>query len=193
MVGSTHDGVAPPRRWARRLGSNAVPELPHQDFLFTTAEVAAAFVGFSLVVSVFRPESSKDAVRMGSLRDVAEIGLSAIAASFLPYVLHQLGLSLDAVWRLASLVMGLGGLVAASFGLRRFSRLGGALPWRTAPGLALASGLVSILGSALLWWNVAVPGPLSGARYVIALLLLLATAGLLFVFAAFRRPDEPDA
>jgi hypothetical protein len=166
-------------------------ELPHLDFLFTAAEVAAAFVGFSLVVSVFRPESSSDAVRMGSLRDVAEIGLSAIAASFAPYVFHVFDFSSEAIWRASSLLFALGGFVAFYLGYRRFSRLGGAPPWRTAPLFALASGVLTLLGSGLLWWNVLSPSARSGPRYVLALLLLLALAGLIFVFAAFRRPDSP--
>jgi len=160
-------------------------ELPHQDFFFTTAEVAAAFVGFSLVVSVFKPESSGEAVRMGSLRDVAELGLSAIAASFLPYVLQQLGLSLDAIWRAASLALALGGVLAFSFGFRRFTQAGGGLPWKTAPVVATSVGAVAVAGMLLLWVNVLAPSELSGARYVVAILLMLATAGLLFVFAAF--------
>lgn len=167
--------------------------LAHLDFLFTAAEVAAAFVGFSLVVSVFRPESASDAVRMGSLRDVAEIGLSAIAASFAPYVFHVFGSSPDAVWRASSLLFAIGGFVAFYLGYRRFSRLGGAPPWRTAPLFAVVSGALTSLGNGLLWWNVLAPSALSGPRYVLALLLLLALAGFIFVFAAFRRPDAPAA
>lgn len=168
-----------------------MPELPHQDFLFTTAEVAAAFVGFSLVVSVFRPESPSEAVRTGSLRDVAEIGLGAIAGSFAPYALRVFELPLETVWRLSSLMFALAGFVAFAFGFLRFSRLGGAPPWRTAPALAASCGVLSIAGTLMLWWNVFVPDPLSGPRYVLALLLLLAMAGLIFVFAAFRRAEAP--
>jgi hypothetical protein len=163
-------------------------ELPHQDFLLTTAEVAAAFVGFSLVVSVFKPSTASDAVRMGSLRDVAEIGLSAIAGSFAPYLLHAFDVPPASVWRLSSLLVVLGGAVAFTLGFRRFSRLGGAPPWKTAPALSLSSGSLAICTSVLLSWNVLVPGPLSGSRYILALLLLLAMAGLIFVFAAFHRP-----
>jgi hypothetical protein len=162
-------------------------ELPHQDFLFTAAEVAAAFVGFSLVVSVFKPTSAADAVRMGSLRDVAEIGLSAIAAAFAPYVLHVFGASAESVWRTSSLLLAIGGFVFFLLGFLRFSRIGGAPPWRTAPALAFSSGSLALSGSVLLWWNVLAPSRLSGSRYVLALLLLLAMAGLIFVFAAFHR------
>lgn len=173
--------------------ARSVPDLPHQDFLFTTAEVAAAFVGFSLVVSVFRPESKSDVVRMGSLRDVAEIGLGAIAASFAPYVIFHFGVSLEAAWRLSSLLLAAGGIVAFSLGFRRFARAGGALPWRTAPGLSVPSGLLMVTSNVLLWWNVVAPGERSGTRYLTALLLVLALAGLIFVFAAFHRPDAGDA
>lgn len=162
-------------------------DLPHQDFLFTTAEVAAAFVGFSLVVSVFKPTSAADAVRMGSLRDVAEIGLSAIAAAFVPYVLHVFGESVESVWRTSSGLLAIGGFVFFLLGFLRFSRLGGAPPWRTAPGLAVSTGTLAFSGSVLLWWNVLAPSPNSSARYILALLLLLAMAGLIFVFAAFHR------
>ena len=164
-----------------------LPELPHQDFLFTTAEVAAAFVGFSLVVSVVKPNTAGDAVRMGSLRDVAEIGLSAIAASFTPYVLHQFGFSQDAVWRLASAVFAIGGVLAFSLGFRRFSRAGGAPPWRTAPALSVSSGTLAIAVGVLLSWNILAPGALSAPRYLVALLGLLAMGGLIFIFAAFHH------
>lgn len=66
-------------------------ELPHQEFLFTLAEVAAAFVGSSLISSILRTADG-GSTRFLLMRDVAQISLTAVAGSFLPYLLFHFGL-----------------------------------------------------------------------------------------------------
>lgn len=168
--------------------------LPHQEFLFTTAEVAAAFVGFSLVVSLFSPRSSSEAVRAVSLRDVAEISLVGVAGSLVPYVLFQFQVAADTLWRFSSLFLAVTWIVGFLFGSRRFRQAGGGSPLEVAPGFIRVTGLIAMGGSALLWWNVAVPSSFSSARYLLALLLLLTMAGCIFVFAAFHgaAPGETE-
>lgn len=165
--------------------------LPHQEFLFTTAEVAATFVGFSLVVSLIRPQSATESVRVVSLRDVAEISLVGVAASLAPYVLFQFQVSLDGLWRIASLLLAMGWIAGFATGFRRLRGAGGVPPWRAAPAFARATALVGVSGNLLLWWNFFVPGPFSGARYLLSLSLLLTLAGFIFVFAAFHHPRPP--
>jgi len=72
--------------------------LPHENLLTTTCGVAAAFVGFSLVVSLLRPVLSGDRWQILAIRNVAEIGLIVIG-SFLPLVIHAYGWSRDHTWR----------------------------------------------------------------------------------------------
>ena len=70
--------------------------LPHENLLTAMGEVAAAFVGFLLIVGVLRARSigSMDkACRVYSMRDVADIGLHAVLMSFLPLVIHAFGAS----------------------------------------------------------------------------------------------------
>ena len=73
--------------------------LPHENLLIALAEVAAAFVGFSLVVGILRARSAgsaKEARGFYSMRDVAEIGLVSVFTSLLPLVIHAFGASPDA-------------------------------------------------------------------------------------------------
>ena len=165
-------------------------ELPHQAFLFATAEVAAAFVGFSLVVSLFGANSGRDTVRAVSLRDVAEISLVGVAASLAPYVFFQFGWSQEVVWRATSALLAAGWITGFAFAARRIRSAGGGRIFETDPGFARFSALLVVAGIAPLAWNVAVPGAHSSARYMLALLILLSLAGIIFVFAAFHRRDR---
>ncbi len=97
----TRLGMLPPdRSWRAHLNP-----LPHENLLTAMGEVAAAFVGFSLVVGVLRARSTgsmNEPRRVYSMRDVAEIGLHAVFMSFLPLVIHVFGASADTTWRVAS-------------------------------------------------------------------------------------------
>ncbi len=61
--------------------------LPHENLLTALGEVSAAFVGFSLVVGILRSRlasSAKETRRFYATREVAENGLLAVGAAFLP-------------------------------------------------------------------------------------------------------------
>ena len=162
-------------------------EFPHQEFLFTVAEVAAAFVGFSLIVGILRP--AEGAVRFLFLRDVAAISLIAVAGSFLPYVLFQFGVRGEPLWRASSGGLSLGWLTGVAFANRRFTAVGA---WKVVPTLFVFGSLINLGGIGSLLWSVVVGGSLSGPRYALALSLLLAIAGLMFIWAAFQRSaDQP--
>ncbi len=165
-------------------------ELPHHEFLFTVAEVSAAFVGFSLLVSVLRP--AEDVPRFLAMRDVAEISLIVVAGSLLPYVLFQFGVREEPLWRASSGGLSLLWLMGLAFATRRMAA-SGSPRWREIPALSAIGALVNLGGNASLWWSVLVGGALSGPRYVLALSLLLSLAGGLFIWAAFQRVSQPPA
>ena len=71
------------------------------DLLLTISEVAVAFAGFASLVSVLGQRSSRDDVRVSSIRMRAMVlySLLVVAFSLLPFVLNRYGLSEVAVWR----------------------------------------------------------------------------------------------
>ena len=168
--------------------------LPHENLLTALGEVAAAFVGFSLVV-VLRARSAssaKETRRLYSMRDVAEIGLVAVGASFLPLVIHTYGAGPETTWRLASagvlalLSLGLG----SSMWRRRTVTLDG---FQTEPIQTAIVLVLNVCGMGLLSINILVGGSTSGARYTTAVLLSLALAGVLFVNATFSNSANRPA
>ncbi len=165
-------------------------ELPHQEFLFTVAEVAAAFIGFSLIVGILRTDEG--ALRFLFLRDVAAISLIVVAGSLLPYVVFQFGVRGEALWRASSGGLLLSWLIGVAFANRRFDAVGSP-PWKVVPRLLVVLSLINLGGIGTLLWSVFVGGALSSPRYVLALSLLLSIAGLMFIWAAFQRSSEPPA
>ncbi len=166
-----------------------MPPLPHESLLTTLGEVSAAFVGFSLVVGILSSrgsETSSQDRNFFSTRDVAELGLLAIAASFLPLTIHAYFVAADAVWQMASagllLLWGLG--LGASVWRQR-----GILRKVSVARLALILGC-NLAGLGLLIANLFMRGGSSGGRYVTAVLLLLVLAGLQFVSATFDGSSE---
>ncbi len=169
--------------------------LPYENVLTALGEVSAAFVGFSLVVGILRARSAssaKEARRFHATREVAENGLLAVGAAFLPLAVHAYGATVDTTWRLASegfILLWVLGLFVHMWRRRRVAREG----FRTEP---IQTALFTVLiasGLGLLLVNALVGGDTSGARYVTALLLFLAIVGLLFVYATFSGSENPPA
>ena len=61
--------------------------LPHESLLQLLAEISVAFVGFSMLASVFRASKGDDRVRFADFRNVAETGLLATVGSLTPLFL----------------------------------------------------------------------------------------------------------
>jgi hypothetical protein len=169
--------------------------LPHENLLTVMGEVAAAFVGFSLVVSALRARSDgslEETRRFYSMRDVAEIGLVSVFTSLLPLAIHAFGASPDATWRIGSASFLALGVLAASASLWR--RGGWLVLLRSEPIQTVLLLPLQLGALGLMLVNLLTGGPGSGARYVAAVLLALAGAGLLFVNATFNSArDQPDA
>jgi len=77
--------------------------MEHQDYLFTIAEVAAAFVGFSMVVGALSSDRPGSRLRRVVIHDVAVIGFIVMGGALAPYALAQTTLATGAVWRITSL------------------------------------------------------------------------------------------
>ncbi len=155
------------------------------EILVTIAEVAAAFVGFSMVVGLLRPESPDAEVRFIAIRDVAEVGLIAIGGSLAPLAAGLFVVSEPVLWRVCSLGLSAVWLAGAWSGLMRYRKLAHPILQRDPVGASTIVALGAV-GNMLLWWNVISPTGAMAGRYAVALLALLAVAGLVFVAATFR-------
>ena len=157
--------------------------------------IGIAFVGFSLVVGILRARSAssvKEAMRFHATREVAENGLLAVAAAFLPLAVHAHGATVETTWRLASagfIFLWVLGLATHAWRRRHVSREA----LRTEPIQTVLFTVLHASGLGLLLVNTLVGGDTSGARYVTALLLFLAIVGLLFVYATFSGSENPPA
>ena len=165
--------------------------MEHQDYLFTIAEVAAAFVGFSMVVGALSPDRPGSRFRKVVIHDVAVIGFIVMGGALAPYALAQTTLATSAVWRIASLSLLALWLFGYLTSFRRFREAGGSSlgePLLGRPLVIINTGVV-ITGNSLLLWNVTFPGPGTETRYLVALLMLLLIATWLFLLAGFRLRD----
>jgi len=155
--------------------------MEQRDALLTLAEIAAAFVGFSTIVVVFR--SNRSELQRLRLRGVAEIGVAVLVGAFLPLVAAGLGFTGSQVWRISSVIFAPIGLTGWILWARGVSRAGypatfGKLPF--APDV-----VANVVGQVLLWWNVIAPTPAAPIRYVTALMAFLLIAAMSFVASAF--------
>ena len=179
--------LKPDRSWRGSLNP-----LPHENLLTALGEVSAAFVGFSLVVGVLRARSTgsmEEARSLYSMRDVAEIGLHAVLMSFLPLVIHAFGASPETTWRVGSASFLAVGVFSAGASLRR--RGGWLEGLRSEPILFVLLLPLQLGAIGLTSVNLVAGGPGSGARYVGAILLALACAGVVFVNATFNSVEDP--
>ncbi len=116
------------------------------------------------------------------MRDVAQIGLQAVGASFLPLAIDAYGASPDLTWRIGSTAflalwgLGLGHAIRSRQQLDPYE-------YRIEPIRNAVYATLNLSGVGLLLFNVLLGGPGSGARYATAVLLILAIAGLRFLAA----------
>ena len=124
------------------------------------------------------------------MRDVAQIGLQAVGASFLPLAIDAYGASPDLTWRIGSAAfLALWGL-GLGLAIRSRQQLD-PNEFRSEPIRNAVNATLNVSGVGLLLFNVLLGGPGSGARYATAVLLILAIAGLQFRAATFSTPPDP--
>jgi hypothetical protein len=160
-----------------------------RDTLLTLAEIAAAFVGFSTIVVVFR--SSRSELQRVRLRGVAEIGIAVIVGAFLPVLLSGAGLESAGLWRVSSLVLAPVTLIGWLLWARATKRAGHPPAFGKPP--FAPDVLANLAGQLLLWWNVVSPSESAPIRYVTALIAFLLIAAMSFVASAFGTAAEESA
>ena len=148
------------------------------------AEVSAAFVGFSMVVGVLRPDEARGKARIQSMRAVAETALIAGGGALLALTLSALDLALEMVWRVASFMVAVAWAWAFAYAVRRFRAAGSPLVVDSLQTAVMSSVVVAAIG--LLLWNVAAPSGSAGGRYAAALTLALVISAKRFVYAHFE-------
>jgi hypothetical protein len=147
------------------------------------AEVSVAFIGFSMVVGVLRPEETHGKVRIQSMRAVAETALIAGGGALLALTLGALDLTPEIVWRVASLVVAVAWVSAFVYAVRRFRGAGAPLVVDSVEAVVMSTVVAAAIG--LLVWNVVAPTGPAGGRYAAALILALVISAKRFVYANF--------
>lgn len=155
------------------------------DFLSLIAELAAAFMGFSLVVGLLQPDDPAAGVQLASMRGVAELALVAALAALLPLLLERFELATSTLWRSAGGLAGVSWLIAHLLAARRFRRFGSQMILDKS---ALLIAIIATVGILLFFTSSLVPGHHAGAFYCTATACALVCSAFLFVAAAF-----PDA
>ena len=76
--------------------------MEHQAFLLTVAQVATAYVGFSMRLSAISPQKAHSDLRRSLLYDVASIGFIVLGGALSPYAIAASSLSIESRWRLST-------------------------------------------------------------------------------------------
>jgi hypothetical protein len=160
--------------------------LPYSDLLTTLAEVAATFVGFSMIASVIRPESDAEKKRFFRFRHVAEASVGSVFSALLPSLIFGFGVNSKDTFFYASAFCLVGSSIALIASWREVGVVSSlkSEPLRTVMTLLLNTFIV-----VLLFVNVISPGPHSAARYVAAVISTLIAAGLIFIGATFAAQN----
>ena len=161
--------------------------LPHESLLQTLLEVSVAFVGFSMLASVFRSRTDEELVRFAAFRDVAEVGLLAALGSLAPLLLNMLGLPEVTLWRCASGAFAALFVVGSAAAIRRQTRTPGFRDRAKARPIRLACVYLNFFAVvAPAWANCVWPSYGSGTLHVWVVALTLVQAAQLFLYAAFE-------
>ena len=159
----------------------------HQSFLFTIAQIATAFVGFSTVVRAITPDIDQFLIRQRLLMDVAVIGFTVVAGALLPYVIGQWNVSESTTWQVSSalaLAASLAGFVPAA---KTYGNASGVLLIIPVYGRLLSFGnaVICAVAFGMLLWNTLSPGTHSDVRYISSLVLELGIAAIAFLSSGF--------
>ena len=171
--------------------------MPNADFLFVTAEIAAAFVGFASVVAILgqrvtRDDPSLDAFR---LRGMIQTGLLVVLSALMPYLFHSAGFVGAPLWRISSALVSVAGVALLIDSIVMIRRVAFVAPvpsttrWIGLLALALVAAPPLLLGLASIGVS---PDPVSSYLVALYLYLLAAALGLFRIvtslLAGLSRP-----
>ena len=165
------------------------------DFLFTIAEVAAAFAGFSTLVVVVARRSRDISGRLATTRltNMLRLSLLVILFSLVPYLPTYSGLSKIGAWRVSSGLFAVLWLAYIAYGLRHMV-LDGTLRRASRVDkfnffVVETLAVLALAGGALGAW-----GDRTSLVYLTCLLAMLYISGWLFLEQVIDiSRDEPGA
>lgn len=163
--------------------------LPNESNLQLFAEISVAFVGFSMLASVYRASRGDDWTRFADFRNVAETGLLATFGSLTPLILNALGWTEEATWRFASGGLAIFWVLGALAANRRQNFLRERMTVRPIRigFVHSVSGVVVILGFS----NALYPSPSLAGRHLLMIGLCLVQSAQLFLLAGFEGSGTP--
>ena len=139
--------------------------MEHQDLLVIFAEIAAAFVGFSMIVGALGRQTQHSKIQRKFMADVALIGFFVLGGSLLPVVLHAYGINMASIWRVSSLTLLIMWVTGYGMYLKALHQF--QIPLFAVPLLPKAyvvtNPVIVLLGNGLLIWNVILGGAGAGS------------------------------
>ncbi|MGI9327381.1 MAG: hypothetical protein ACR2PZ_19340 [Pseudomonadales bacterium] len=170
--------------------------MEHQDYLLTFAEVAAAFAGFSAIVTSFVQSRGSTVLRINHYRTrvMIEYSLCVVVFAFVPYLIFVVTESEDASWRVASGLLALvWTLIAVSSGRRARVVLGDS-GFSVAPGFSYTMAGLTIVGTLILWANViGFRVGTAGGFFLLGISFPLLQSALYFLhIVTHSAPDETE-
>lgn len=153
------------------------------------AELGAAFAGFIAIFLIFaRREGRFSAADSLRIRSIILASFSAVFLSLVPLVLHHAGISDVALWRVASMVAIVGGLMAGGVVARKHFAL--SQEDRADVGMihsVITWGLFAIAAILLVSNAFRLVSPAAAWPYLASLVCILGIAASNFVTIAFQR------
>jgi len=167
--------------------------LQHEDVLLTLGEIAVTLAALSGVAGVLaaRPGQAQfSAFKVLLLRNVALIGMVVAVFAILPLAFRGSPISNPSAFRLCSALAMCSWLGGEALFFRR--GLAGLRSREISASEFWLGFTLNATAVTLLAWNALAPNPTSPHRYVLALMCVLAVAGINFIVAVLR-PKPPAA
>lgn len=167
--------------------------MQHEDVLLTLGEIAVTLAALSGVAGVLAARSGQTQLSVFKvllLRNVALIGMVVAAFAILPLTFRGSAISNPSAFRLCSALAMCSWLGGEALFFRR--GLAGLRSREISAGEFWLGFALNATAVTLFAWNAFVPNPTSPHRYVLALMCVLAVAGINFI-AAVLRPKPPAA
>jgi hypothetical protein len=162
----------------------------HADVLAVIAQVAAAFVGFSLAIGLLQPDQAGAELRKQTMHSVAELAMVSGAGALVVLVIQTFDLSAETTWRIGSACTASLWAVTLYWATKRYSGTG--TNWKRIDRIRYA-GWLSFVGIGLLVFNALVSTDLGGQLFILGLFLALAISGYLFLVATFLIETNANA